>query len=37
LAGAQVVTSYNPKNRYERKEAERFKGFTYEELLKRDP
>ena len=30
------VTCYNPKNRHERKESERFKGFSYEELLKRD-
>src|SRR5712691_11774238 len=30
------VTSYNPKNRHERKETERFKSFTYEELTKRD-
>jgi type I restriction enzyme M protein len=30
------VTCYNPKNRHERKESERFKSFTYEELLKRD-
>ncbi len=27
---------YNPKNRHERKESERFKSFTYEELIKRD-
>ena len=31
------VASYNAKNRHERKEFERFKSFTYEELLKRDP
>ena len=30
------VACYNPKNRHERKEAERFKSFTYEELTKRD-
>jgi hypothetical protein len=30
------VACYNPKNRYERKESERFKSFTYEELIKRD-
>ena len=30
------VACYNPKNRQERKESERFKSFTYEELLKRD-
>jgi type I restriction enzyme M protein len=30
------VTCYNPKNRHERKESERFKSFSYEDLLKRD-
>ncbi len=30
------VTCYHPKNRHERKETERFKRFTYDELLKRD-
>jgi type I restriction enzyme M protein len=30
------VACYNPKNRHERKESERFKSFTYEDLLKRD-
>jgi type I restriction enzyme M protein len=30
------VTSFNAKNRFERTETERFKGFSYEELLKRD-
>ncbi len=30
------VTCYNPKNRHERKESERFKSFSYEELVKRD-
>ena len=30
------VACYNPKNRTDRKESERFKGFTYEELAKRD-
>jgi type I restriction enzyme M protein len=30
------VTCYNAKNRHERKESERFKSFTYEELTKRD-
>jgi type I restriction enzyme M protein len=30
------VSCYNPKNRHERKESERFKSFTYEELTKRD-
>jgi len=33
----EFVTCYNPKNRHERKESERFKSFTYEELTKRDP
>jgi len=31
------VACYNPKTRHERKEAERFKSFAYEELTKRDP
>jgi len=30
------VACYNPKNRHERKESERFKSFSYEELTKRD-
>ncbi|MBI2927894.1 MAG: SAM-dependent DNA methyltransferase [Verrucomicrobia bacterium] len=30
------VACLNPKNRHERKERERFKPFTYEELTKRD-
>lgn len=30
------VACYNPKNRHQRKETERFKAFTYEELTKRD-
>jgi len=30
------VACYNPKNRNNRKETERFKAFTYDELLKRD-
>ena len=30
------VACYNTKNRNERKESERFKSFTYEELTKRD-
>ena len=32
----EFVACYNPKNRHERKESERFKSFTYEELTKRD-
>jgi len=31
------VACYNAKNRHERKESERFKSFTYEELTKHDP
>ncbi len=27
---------YNPENRFNRKEAERFKAFTYDELMQRD-
>jgi type I restriction enzyme M protein len=30
------VACYNPENRHERKETERFKPFTYDEILKRD-
>jgi type I restriction enzyme M protein len=30
------VAYYNPKNRHSRKESERFKSFTYDELTKRD-
>jgi type I restriction enzyme M protein len=30
------VACYNPQNRHERKESERFKSFTYEDLIKRD-
>src|SRR6266516_6752294 len=30
------VACYNPKNRHERKPADRFRSFTYEELTKRD-
>lgn len=32
----EFVACYNPKNRHDRTESERFKCFTYEELLKRD-
>src|SRR5438067_5065222 len=30
------VACYNPKNRHERKESDRFKSFAYEDLTKRD-
>ena len=30
------VASYNPQNRHERKETERFKSFSYDDLVKRD-
>jgi type I restriction enzyme M protein len=30
------VACYNPKSRHDRQESERFKPFTYDELLKRD-
>jgi type I restriction enzyme M protein len=33
---AEFVQCYNPKNRHERKEGERFKSFAYDDLLKRD-
>jgi type I restriction enzyme M protein len=30
------VSCYNPRNRFDRQETERFKSFSYEDLLKRD-
>ena len=30
------VVCYNPENRHERKETERFKSFAYDDLIKRD-
>jgi len=30
------ISCYNPENRHQRKETERFKKFTYDEILKRD-
>ena len=30
------IRCYNPENCLERKESERFKAFTYDELMKRD-
>jgi type I restriction enzyme M protein len=30
------INCYNPKNRHTRKESERFKSFTYDEISKRD-
>jgi type I restriction enzyme M protein len=30
------VTRYNPENRHARKESERFKAFSYDDLIKRD-
>lgn len=30
------VAKYNPKNRFERKQTERFKCFSYDQLIKRD-
>jgi len=30
------VRCYNPQNRYQRKETERFRKFSYDELIKRD-
>ncbi|MCY3723678.1 MAG: class I SAM-dependent DNA methyltransferase [Candidatus Poribacteria bacterium] len=30
------ITCYNPKNRYERVETERFRAFNYEELVQRE-
>jgi type I restriction enzyme M protein len=33
---ADFIKCYNPDNRFERKESERFRGFTYNELMQRD-
>lgn len=33
---ADFIACYNPANRHQRQESERFRSFTYEELLKRD-
>jgi type I restriction enzyme M protein len=33
---AEFITAYNTENRHARVEGERFKRFTYEELLQRD-
>ena len=30
------IKCYNPENRHQRKESERFKSFSYDEILKRD-
>ena len=30
------IECYNPENRFDRKETERFKAFTYDELINRD-
>lgn len=30
------IKCYNPKNRHKRKESDRFKSFTYDELIQRD-
>lgn len=30
------ISCYNPENRHKRKESERFKCFTYEDVMKRD-
>ncbi len=32
----EFIECYNPKNRHDRKETERFKCFKYEDILKRD-
>src|SRR6266480_4592408 len=36
LSLGDFAACYNPKNRHVRKESERFKNCTYEELTKRD-
>ena len=30
------ITCYNPDNRHDRTEAERFRAFTYDEVMQRD-
>ncbi|OPY50732.1 MAG: hypothetical protein A4E49_02623 [Methanosaeta sp. PtaU1.Bin112] len=30
------IKCYNPENRHQREESERFKAFSYEELVRRD-
>ena len=30
------IKCYNPENRHQREESERFKSFNYDELMKRD-
>ena len=32
----EFAACYNPKNRHERQESERFKSFAYDDLVKRD-
>jgi type I restriction enzyme M protein len=32
----EFVACYHPENRHDHKDAERFRSFTYEELMKRD-
>jgi type I restriction enzyme M protein len=32
----EFIECYNPENRFERKETERFKSFAYDELMQRD-
>ena len=32
----EFVSCYNPANRFERAESDRFKGFTFDDLIKRD-
>ena len=33
---ADFIKCYNPDNRFERKESDRFRGFTYNEIMQRD-
>jgi type I restriction enzyme M protein len=32
----EFITAYNPENRFERKETERFKKFSYDDIIARD-
>lgn len=33
---ADFIKCYNPDNRFERQESDKFRGFTYNELMQRD-
>ena len=33
---ADFIKCYNPDNHFERKESDKFRGFTYDEIMQRD-